>query len=278
MLASICIIVPCYNEALRLDARQFLQFASAHPRCHLLMVNDGSRDSTIDVILDLKDRMPHRFDVLDLETNVGKAEAVRQGLLQAIEDRHDYFGFWDADLATPLSAIPEFADILDTRADIDVVIGSRMSLLGRHIQRDFLRQRIGAACSVLASLAIGTRVRDTQCGAKLFRSTPVTRHVFREPLLARWLFDVELFARLIRTWKAVGDRPFSRHVFEFPLQRWDEIPGSSLKKMDFVKAAVELGTIYWRNLGPLASAIDVSEVTKELESRRRLLPLEQRAA
>ena len=278
MSSNICIIVPCYNEAVRLDSGQFIRFAAANSRIQFVMVNDGSQDETLHVLKKLQQRLPQQIAVVDLIENFGKAEAVRQGMLHGLNNAPDYIGYWDADLATPLDAIPEFEHVLDTRDDMDLVVASRLPLLGRRIQRHWLRQKIGKACAGMASTALGIRLQDTQCGAKLFRVTPVTSHVFSTPLGSRWLFDVELFARLIRTWKALEDRPFSRRVFEFPLQRWDEVPGSTLRKMDFFRAGLELWSIYWRYLNPLARLPDVSTIEEQVESARTILPFKKRAA
>lgn len=278
MSRSICIIVPCYNEAKRLNASAFCRFAAEHPRVHFVMVNDGSRDDTLDVINQLSRQIACPMSVVDLPVNQGKAEAVRQGMREGFTFAPDYVGYWDADLATPLDAIPELATILDQREDLDLVIASRMSLLGRKIDRHWLRKQIGHACGGMASLVLGTRIRDTQCGAKMFRVTPVTTHVFSNPLSSRWLFDVELFARLIQTWDAIDDRPFADRVFEYPLHRWTEIPGSNLKKLDFLKAGWELTQIYMRYLRPFASAPDISQIETSLPPVHHTLPLHKKAA
>ena len=64
------------------------------------------------------------FAICNLATNVGKAEAVRQGLLKAHVAEPDYVGYWDADLATPLDAILSFSALLDSRPDIEMVFGA----------------------------------------------------------------------------------------------------------------------------------------------------------
>ncbi|MDG2014130.1 MAG: glycosyltransferase [Pirellulaceae bacterium] len=278
MSHSICIIVPCYNEAKRLNVPAFCRFAAKHPRVRFVMVNDGSRDDTLDVIRRMSQQIDCPMSVVDLPMNQGKAEAVRQGMNEGLTFAPDYLGYWDADLATPLDAISELAAILDQRDDLDLVLASRMSLLGRKIDRHWLRKKIGRVCGGMASLVLGTRIRDTQCGAKLFRVTPITSFVFSSPLTSRWLFDVELFARLIQTWDAVDERPFAERVFEYPLHHWTEIPGSSLKKMDFLKAGWELTQIYMRYLRPFASAPDVSQIETTLPPVRHTIPLRKKAA
>lgn len=127
------IVVPCYNEAMRLDLLALREFAREHPGPRFLFVNDGSTDGTRKILDELHCEVRECFLVCHLRQNVGKAEAVRQGLLRAFEERPDYVGYWDADLATPLAAILTFCSILDFRLDIDMVFGARVCLLGREV-------------------------------------------------------------------------------------------------------------------------------------------------
>ena len=170
MAVPTIIVVPCYNKALRLDPLPFREFAIEHPDFRFLFVNDGSTDGTRQLLDALHCEAPDRFLVRHLGQNSGKAEAVRQGLLRAFAEGPAYVGYWDADLATPLEAMSAFCSILDTRMDIDMVVGARVRLLGRSIVRPPLRHYLGRVFATAASLALGVGMYDTQCGAKLFRA------------------------------------------------------------------------------------------------------------
>ena len=117
------IVVPCYNEAQRLDVRAFERFAVESSAVDFLLVNDGSRDTTLELLEDLHQREPARFGFLHLAKNGGKAEAVRQGMLAAIAAGAPLVGFWDADLATPLGEIPRFCQILADHPELEMVVG-----------------------------------------------------------------------------------------------------------------------------------------------------------
>src|SRR5687768_15317394 len=108
------LVIPCYNEEHRLPVDELRRFRSEDARVEMLFVNDGSRDGTLRLLQSLAAEDPSRFSVLDLERNSGKAEAVRRGILAAMEHRPDFVGFWDADLATPLSELPSFLEIFAT--------------------------------------------------------------------------------------------------------------------------------------------------------------------
>ena len=240
VIVSTVIVVPCYNEAERLDVAAFEAFARRADAAQILFVNDGSEDATILRLQALTARFPRVFDVLNLERNVGKSEAVRLGLRRALEAGPELVGFWDADLATPLEPIVEFRHVLHARPEIDVVLGTRIALLGHAIQRRPLRSFLGQCFSIAASLALGMRCRDTQCGAKLFRVSPALAEALAQPFASRWIFDVELLARLKQTDNLAAT------TFEFPLESWRDVAGSKLRSSDFLKAAWELTVIYRR--------------------------------
>ncbi len=243
------VVVPCYNEAERLNLPAIQDFGRRSDTAELLFVNDGSRDQTLELLEHLHKNNPRRFSFLHLARNGGKAEAVRQGVLLAIRSGAQYVGFWDADLATPLADIESFCHVLDRHPEIELVIGTRMRLLGHRIERRPLRHYLGRVFARTASLALGLRVFDTQCGAKMFRVLPHTEGLFATPFRSRWIFDVELLARMRATRRAY-ELPLERVVYEHPLDSWRDVAGSTLKRGDFVKAVGELTGIYWTYLRP----------------------------
>ncbi len=248
MSSETIIVVPCYNEAERLPVGEFDAFAASEPTVCFILVNDGSRDQTLGILRELEARNPERFQVLDQQPNRGKAEAVRVGMLRAFDRGARYVGYWDADLATPLAEIPRFVSTLDQRAELEIVIGARVKLLGRQIERKPIRHYLGRVFASAVSVALDLAVYDTQCGAKLFRGSEDMRALFAEPFLASWVFDVELIARLDRD-RRRGEKPGPGEVIcEIPLQRWVDIAGSKVRPSDFVKAVVELIRIYQRYL------------------------------
>ena len=51
---------------------------------------------------------------------------------------------------------------------------------------------LGRLFATLASTLLDVRIYDTQCGAKIFRSTDDLKIVLSKPFLSSWIFDVEL--------------------------------------------------------------------------------------
>ncbi len=237
-MARVALVVPCFNEAHRLDVNTFRAFQLPGEAIEFLFVNDGSTDSTQQV---LESFGSERFAVLNLERNRGKAEAVRRGFVQAIQQSPDYVGFWDADLATPLSELPAFVEIMESRPEIEMVFGARVRLLGRDIIRRSSRHYFGRVGATLISSTLGLAIYDTQCGAKLFRCSETLREVFSTPFLSRWIFDVEIIARFVQRW---GRARVAQALYEYPVTQWHDVKGSKVKSRDFVRALRDLWKIH----------------------------------
>jgi glycosyltransferase involved in cell wall biosynthesis len=240
-LARVVLVIPCFNEAHRLDVDTFRRFQLPNHTVEFIFVNDGSTDGTLQLLNSLHAEAPSRFGVVNLERNSGKAEAVRRGIEAAVVRSPDYVGFWDADLATPLSELPAFVDIMETREQMEMVFGARVRLLGRNISRRPSRHYFGRVGATLISSSLGLAVYDTQCGAKLFRRSETLQQVFSTPFLSRWIFDVEIIARFVQRW---GRDRVAQSLYEYPVTQWHDVKGSKVKSRDFIRALRDLWKIH----------------------------------
>lgn len=236
------VVVPCYNEETRFPKQSFLDFINRVSGIKFLFVDDGSKDQTFKILEGLRQENPDQIDVLKLQVNSGKAEAVRRGFLKAFEHQPEFLGFWDCDLATPLELLPSFIEIFKERPEIEMVFGARVKLMGRNIQRRLHRHYLGRIFATFASLALNLSIYDTQCGAKMFRVTETLKSIFAEPFKSKWIFDVELLARYMKCIKSSSIA--ERKIYELPLTTWYDVKGSKVKPVDFVKAFIELIIIY----------------------------------
>jgi glycosyltransferase involved in cell wall biosynthesis len=239
----VVVVVPCFDEEARFDAERFERFLERRNGVDLVLVDDGSRDRTRALLDEMAGRWAGRVEVVPLPENRGKAEAVRAGVLRAF-DRPGTIqvGYWDADLATPLDAVDELSSVLDEHPEVDIVLGARVALLGRRIERTTGRHYLGRLFATAASLTLSLPVYDTQCGAKLFRATPGVRGIFTEPFGSRWIFDVEILARYLTL---SGVTAGARGIYEVPLREWRDVGASKVRPRDYLKAGRELAAI-WR--------------------------------
>jgi glycosyltransferase involved in cell wall biosynthesis len=243
---GLCLVVPCFNEAQRLDANAFR--AWQEPNTRVLFVDDGSTDDTAAVLSDVAQGQEGRFSVLRLAQNGGKAEAVRQGVLHALGNlQPQYVGYWDADLATPLNAVPEFVGILEARPEVEMVFGARVKLLGRCVERSPVRHYLGRVFATVVSNVLRLPIYDTQCGAKIFRVTDGTHSVFAEPFLSRWIFDVEIIARYL-VQRGSNPAELEKVIYEYPLECWVDVGGSKVRPSDFLVAFLDVLRIQRRYL------------------------------
>lgn len=235
-LAAVIVVIPCYNEAERLDESQ-VRALLAFEGTRVLFVDDGSTDGTADRLAALCTSIGYRatFDVLP--ENRGKAEAVRRGMQLALaraEKLGDTIvGYIDADFATPPSEVVRLRDEL-ARSHAQVALGSRVARLGAAIARKPTRHYLGRAFATTASFVLGLTVYDTQCGAKLFKDSAALRAALEQPFSSRWSFDVELLGRLL----AGGMGP--RDMIEIPLAQWEDVGGSKLSAKGALRAGVDL--------------------------------------
>ncbi len=237
---KICIIIPCYNEEKRLDLDVFSQFITKSKNdLTFCFVNDGSSDRTAKILAQFAATNDKAIFV-DQEKNQGKAAAIRTGMREVYNKyEFDLYGYWDADLATPLEEIDFFTEKIKNNANILFVIGSRINRLGADVKRAWYRHILGRLFATVASICLKIPVYDTQCGAKLI-SNKIVRELFEEKFISYWIFDIELIFRFKNTGHGIDC------IYEQPVETWHDIGGSKLRLLDFLKAPLELIRIYWK--------------------------------
>lgn len=248
MQATLTLVIPCFNEVARLDRAAFLQLCAARPGLRIIFMDDGSTDGTGAMLEGLRAAdASGSIAVLPLAVNQGKAEAVRRGLLAALDAGAEVVGYADADLATPPEELLRLVDDMAARP-VAALLGARVRLLGSAIERHALRHYLGRIFATLASLALGVAVYDTQCGAKLLRRSELLRSALQTPFRSRWGFDVELLERLLSG--AGGHPPLSAaDMRELPLRAWRDVGGSKMGPTAMIRAGLQLLGLFFRALG-----------------------------
>lgn len=223
---STLFVVPCYNEEIRIQGAKYSQSLIKNLQVKILFVNDGSSDNTLAVLEELKAEFNNRIEILDLEKNVGKAEAVRTGMQYILNKNVDvkYIGYLDADLATSIEEGLRLSEILSSNKQLKFAFGSRVLIVGSRIDRKVHRHLIGRVIGTFISNILNLAVYDTQCGAKVF-TVDLAKYVFKDLFISKWLFDVEIFARMLTSNSVYGEVD----MIEVPLKEWIDYDGSKVQ-------------------------------------------------
>ena len=234
-MPTLSIVVPAYNEAARLPTTlpKLAQFCERHGSVEVLIVDDGSKDTTAAVVQEFAARYPFAR-LLQNPGNRGKGYSVRHGMQKA---QGDWILSTDADLSSPLEEVNKLIDAVD-REQAAGAIGSRAldrSLVGVH-QAAF-REWSGRIFNVVMRISTGLPFRDTQCGFKLFRKD-ASAVIFSRQLLDGFGFDVEdlLIARI-----------HGFKIVEVPV-RWDNVEGTKVGALTGARAFWDLVAVRWNQL------------------------------
>jgi glycosyltransferase involved in cell wall biosynthesis len=183
------IIVPAYNESARIGGtlERILQHLKDQKwNAEIIVVNDGSRDDTTDVVGRFVTE--HReVRLIENPGNQGKGYAVRNGMLNA---RGKVLLFTDADLSSPISEAAKLFAALEKGADL--AMGSRWLDPTLQFQRQSLkRQLMSRAYNLFIRVVLTFPYRDTQCGFKAFTRS-AAEMIFPLQRIKRWGFDAEI--------------------------------------------------------------------------------------
>jgi glycosyltransferase involved in cell wall biosynthesis len=186
---SYSIVIPAYNEGQRLGAtleRVLAYVASQQWSAEIIVVNDGSRDNTAEIVRSFALGNP-ALRLLENPGNRGKGYSVRNGMLNA---QGEVLLFSDADLSSPIEEAPKLFQAISAGADL--AIGSRWLQSDLQTERQPLyRQLFGRIFNLLLRVILGLRFKDTQCGLKAF--TPrAAQAIFPRQQIERWGFDPEI--------------------------------------------------------------------------------------
>jgi dolichyl-phosphate beta-glucosyltransferase len=232
------IVIPAYNEGERLGAtlEKVLGYVRAQGwNAEVIVVNDGSRDNTAELVRGLAQRDP-LLRLVENPGNRGKGYSVRHGMLNA---RGEVVVFSDADLSSPIEEMPKLLAALAAGADI--AIGSRWLQAELQTRRQSRhRQLFGRVFNLLLRIILGLHFKDTQCGFKAF-SRRAAQTILPLQRIERWGFDPEILflARKFRfrveevpvLWGHSGDtriHPFvdgARMFWELLRIRWYDLTG-----------------------------------------------------
>lgn len=233
---SVSVIIPAYNEAVRLPstlAATADYFATRGEAFEILVVDDGSTDGTASAVSDFAARRPE-LDVqrLSYGGNQGKGYAVRYGMLRASGERRV---FCDADLATPAEEYEVVLAAMNAQ-NAPIGIGSRplrnSNLL---VHQPWYREQLGRSFNAAVQLLAVPGIKDTQCGFKIF-TADAAKAVFSRCRIDGFAFDSEALFIARRLGYSVAEVPI----------RWSHKDGSKVSMVrDGLKMLADLSRIRW---------------------------------
>lgn len=225
MKLKISIVIPCYNEAIRIakNLQTVKDFVKTQPfEFEIIAVNDGSKDKTAEIIQNTEGIIPVIY-----HDNHGKGYALRQGVAKATGD---YIYLCDADLSTPIEKIKDF---LDEIPKYDCVIGSRAKEKAA-VHTNWYRWLLGRMGNFLIDAILRLSIKDTQCGFKMF--TKEVKDLFLACTIDRWGYDFEFLYALKKNKKTVK---------EIPVQ-WDATGDTRVKPSAYITTLLDLVSIWWK--------------------------------
>lgn len=189
---SISIVIAAFNEEKRLrpsllKVKEYLNNQGMYSE--IIVVDDGSTDSTQQVAAGLTQDIPH-LRIIRYAPNKGKGYALRKGVLLS---KGEVILLTDADLSTPIEELSKLLPLIYGNK-CDIAIGSRALALSEIIKKQpWWRQEMGKFFNKLVKVLVLEDFNDTQCGFKLFRGD-IARSLFREARIERFAYDVEILA------------------------------------------------------------------------------------
>ncbi len=183
---SISVVLPAYNEEACIEeaVKACTDFFPARfADCEILVVDDGSKDRTAELVRGLAERHP-AVKLVQHAKNQGYGRAIASGFAAS---RCDLVFYTDADCQFD---VREVADLVPLLADADVVLGFRV-----YRYDSVLRCLLSWVYNQLVRVLFFIRVRDVDCAFKLFE-----RHVIERLELesSDFFVDTEMVARLSR--------------------------------------------------------------------------------
>lgn len=198
--ASLRIVIPAFNEEGRIGPTLRDYCAVFADTAQVVVVANGCRDRTAAVVRELKAEYAN-LSLIDIPNAIGKGGAVRVGLATGAEP---FVGFVDADGSTEAREFERLFQKL-RESPADAVVGSRWLPESNVVPHQPMRRRFASRTfNAIVRALFGIPLRDTQCGAKLFRREAV-REILTSLEVADFAFDIEVLWLLKRSGRAIEE-------------------------------------------------------------------------
>ncbi|MCM8782428.1 MAG: glycosyltransferase [Candidatus Omnitrophica bacterium] len=201
---KISILIPAYNEADRIAlgieevVKTFNAFGCAW---ELIVLDDGSCDTTYEVSKEIAERYPGQIIVKKNPVNLGKGRALKKALHYV---SGEYTLWLDADMELHPIQVQTLIDIMHLD-NADIVIGSKLHP-NSIVDYPLIRRIVSLGYYFLVKLLFSLPCHDTQTGIKLFK-TEVLRKVFPRILVKKFAFDLEVLVNAHHLGYKIAEAP-----------------------------------------------------------------------
>ncbi len=238
-MSKFAIVIPCFNEELRLNLAYWNRIIIENRQCTWLFVDDGSSDRTSEILNQIAKSETVSF--ISLKKNVGKAEAIRFGILELLgrQSNFDWIGYLDADGAfspEDINSLMFSYGTNETKTNLvkaDVLIAARVALAGRTVHRSAMRHYLGRILATLICRNWIDSPYDTQSGYKIFANSTSFQVSLQETFRTRWFVDIEIMTRVAL------NKDTQLRVWEEPVTTWHDVTGSKLGFSQFFTILIE---------------------------------------
>jgi len=235
---KIIIIIPCFNEAQRLDLSYFNKLSRIQ-NTMWVFVDDGSTDSTSKILKNYSKKK--NIIYVKIQHNVGKSNAIAHGMNYAFSKISNigWIGFLDSDGAFAIGDVESIIKMTSSIEKYDALYTSRVKMAGRNIKRNNARHIIARLITSFFGLVWKDIPYDTQSGFKLYRYSDNFNSIFIKLFKTKWFFDIELSIRYLNYKKK------NITVWEEPVSSWFDIPGSKINYRQSMRIILEVIYIFY---------------------------------
>lgn len=208
---ELSVIIPAYNEEKLIAGtlEEVVTFLKGRAyQFEVLVMNDGSRDRTAQIVTDMSRRFPE-IKLIDRKENRGKGQTLREGFALA---RYPWSLFMDADNSVSIREWGAFEERLD-RGDKAIIASRHLPASKIVVPQPLGRQIFGTGYRVLCRILFGLRVSDFNCGFKAY-DTSAAKLVYRETIMNDWTFDTDVFCRMKRHGICFSEVPVTWRHFD----------------------------------------------------------------
>lgn len=227
---QLSIILPAFNEGPSIVATLLALLGTFDQDTEIIVVDDGSTDSTQALVRDLQKR-DSRIRVLQNEGNQGKGYSLRKGTKEA---RGDVIAYLDADGDISAGECQRLVRLLEIDEQADMIIGSkRLPGSLKEGSSLWIRRWLAKAGNLVIQALLVKGIQDTQAGLKVFRGS-VVKPLAAKTKMKRWSYDIELLALAQKARCRIREEPI----------QWAERGITHVRFFDYLKTLGEIARIY----------------------------------